>query len=111
MIIFLVELVAILLAPVLISVGYAFAWPRVYHRPVLFSVVGSVVGLAFACVVLYWVTLPLQYIGISGSRSPGPSPDQVFAPRALVGLLFVAAATVVSLRVIVRIIGRGSASL
>jgi hypothetical protein len=110
MIIFLVEFAAILLAPVLISVAYAFAWPRVYHRPVLFSVVGSFAGLAFACVALYWVTLPLQYIGISGSSSSGPTPDQMFAPRAFVGLLFVAVATVVSLWIIARIIGRGAAS-
>jgi hypothetical protein len=110
MVVFLIEFAAILLAPVLTSIAYAFAWPRVYHRPLRFSVVGSSAGLVFACVALYWVTLPLQYIGISGSSSPGPSPDQMFAPRAFVGLLFVAVATVVSLRVIARIIGRSSAS-
>lgn len=109
MIIFLVELAAILLAPVLMSVAYAFAWPRA-HRPVLFSVVASAVGLAIACVVIYWVTLPLQNVGISGGSSPGPSPDQLLAPRASVGLLFVTVATVVSLWVFARIIGRGTAS-
>jgi len=110
MTIFLVEIAAILLAPVLITIAYAFVWPRLYRRPVLFSVVGSTAGLAFACVALYWVTLPLQSIGISGSSSPGPSPDELFASRAFVGLLFVAVATVVLLWVIARIIGRGSTS-
>jgi hypothetical protein len=107
--IFLVELAAVLLAPVLISVAYAFAWPRA-HRPVLFSVVGSVVGLAIACVVIYWVTLPLQNVGISGGGSSGPSPDQFLASRASVGLLFVTVATMVSLWVFARIIGRGTDS-
>jgi len=109
MIIFLVELAAIVLAPVLMSVAYAFAWPRA-HRPVLFSAAGSAVGFAIACVVIYWVTLPLQDVGISGGSSPGPSLDQFLAPRASVGLLFVAVATLVSLWVFARIIGRGTAS-
>jgi hypothetical protein len=108
--IFLIELAAILLAPILISVAYVFGWPRASRRPVLLSVVGSVVGLAFACVALYWVTLPLQYIGVSGGGSPGPSPDQMFAARAFFGLLCVAVATAVSLWVVARIIGRGSAA-
>jgi hypothetical protein len=109
MIIFLVELAAILLAPVLMSVAYAFAWPRA-HRPVLFSVVGSAVGLAIACVVIYWVTLPLQHVGISGGSGPGPSPDQILVTRASVGLLIVSVTAVVSLWVFARIIGRGTAS-
>jgi hypothetical protein len=109
MIIFLVELAAIVLAPILISVTYAFAWPRA-HRPVLFSVVGSAVGLPFACVVLYWVTLPLQSVGISGGSSIGPSPDQILAARALIGLLFVTVAMAGSLWVFARVIARGTAS-
>ena len=107
--IFLIELAAILLVPVVISIAYAFAWPRA-HRPVRFSVVGSVVGLVFSCVVLYWVTLPMQYVGISGGSASGPSPDHALAARALVGLLFVAAATVVLLWVFARTIGRGTTS-
>jgi hypothetical protein len=106
----LVECAAIFLAPVLISIAYVVAWPRVSRRPVLLSVAGSFAGLAFACVALYWVILPLQNISLSGSSNPGPSPDQMFAPRAIVGILFVTVATVFSLRVIARIMGRGSAS-
>jgi hypothetical protein len=104
----LVECAAIFLAPVLISIAYVVAWPRVSRRPVLLSVAGSFAGLAFACVALYWVILPL-HTSFSGSSNPGPSPDQMFAPRAIVGILFVTVATVFSLRVIARIIGRGSA--
>jgi hypothetical protein len=109
MIIFLVELAVTLLAPVLMSVAYAFAWPHA-HRPVLFSVVGSAVGLAIACVVIYWVTLPLQSVGISGGSRPGPNPYQFLALRASMGLLFVAVAMVVWLWAFSRIIGRGTAS-
>jgi hypothetical protein len=105
---FLFGLAAILLTPVAISVTCVLAWPHLSGRPILLGVIGSLVGLVFACAALYWVTLPLQNIGVSGSTSPGPSPNQIFAPRVLVGLLCVAAATAVLLWITAKIIGRGT---
>jgi hypothetical protein len=109
-IISLVGLAAILLAPPFISIAYVFVWPRLLRRRALVSIAGSVTGLIFAFVALSWVTLPLQYIGVSGSSNPGPSIDEMIVPRELAALLCVAIATAGSLWVVTRVTRRGSAS-